>query len=127
MMGVCAGNELHEIGMRMVADFFELSGWDSIFLGSNIPTLFVIEQLKATPTDLIAISATNANHLYDVQVLINKIKTDDALKHIKIMVGGRAFNETPNLWKKMNADGFATDAEQAVMLGELLVRGETHG
>jgi len=31
----CVGKELHEIGARMVADFFELEGWDSYFIGAN--------------------------------------------------------------------------------------------
>ncbi len=37
------GGELHEIGARMVADLFELGGWDSHFLGANTPTNAVID------------------------------------------------------------------------------------
>ena len=58
MIAVCVGNELHEIGMRMVADFFELSGWDSVFLGSNIPNQMIIEQLLENKTHVLAVSAT---------------------------------------------------------------------
>lgn len=123
MTAVCAGSELHEIGMRMVADIFELSGWDTVFLGSNIPVSQVVAQLKEHPTDLLAISATNSSHLVDVLSLISLLKAQPELKHVKVIVGGRSFNEAPNLWKKMNADGFASDAEQAVLLGELLVGG----
>ena len=34
----CTENELHQIGVKMVADIFELNGWDTYFLGSNVPT-----------------------------------------------------------------------------------------
>jgi len=118
---VCAGDELHEIGMRMVADFFELSGWDSIFLGSNIPIEVIINHLIENPTQLFAISATTSSHLIEVRDLIKATKTNPKLKDIKIIVGGHVFNETPDLWKSLGADGFAMDAEQAVILGTLLV------
>lgn len=29
--------ELHQVGARIVADVFEMSGWDSLFVGSNAP------------------------------------------------------------------------------------------
>lgn len=118
---VCAGDELHEIGMRMVADFFELSGWDSVFLGSNIPIEIVIEQLLDKKTDVIAISATTSSHLVEVQELIDTIKQHPELNTVKILVGGRAFNEAPDIWKNIGADGFAMDANQAVLLGNLMV------
>ena len=118
---VCAGDELHEIGMRMVADFFELSGWDSIFLGSNIPIDVIINHLIENPTQLFAISATTSSHLIEVRDLIKATKTNPNLKGIKIIVGGRVFNETPDLWKSLGADGYAMDAGQAVLLGTLLV------
>lgn len=118
---VCAGDEMHEIGMRMVADFFELSGWDSVFLGSNIPVNVVINHLIENPTRLLAISATTSSHLIEVRDLIVTIKSNPKLNRIKIMVGGRVFNETPNLWKSLGADGYALDAEQAVILGTVLV------
>jgi MerR family transcriptional regulator, light-induced transcriptional regulator len=118
---VCAGDELHEIGMRMVADFFEISNWDSYFLGSNIPVSVVLNQLVEQPTDLLAISATTSSHLVQVRDLIQAVRNHPTLKKTKIIVGGRAFNETPNLWKMIQADGYAFDAEQAVMLGNTLV------
>ena len=31
----CTGGDLHELGVRMVADFFEMEGWDTFYLGAN--------------------------------------------------------------------------------------------
>ncbi|MBN2300713.1 MAG: cobalamin-dependent protein [Acholeplasmataceae bacterium] len=121
MTAVCAGDELHEIGMRMVADFFELSGWDTAFLGSNIPTELIIEHLMEYPTDLLAISANTPSQLTDVKNLIDTVKNHETLNKIKIMVGGKVFNETPNLWKLVGADGYALEPEQATLLANLLV------
>ncbi len=43
MVATCASGELHEIGARMVSDFFELEGWDTIYLGASAPAGEVVE------------------------------------------------------------------------------------
>lgn len=125
MVAVCVGNELHEIGMRMVADFFEMNGWDTYFIGSNLPISEILKELKLNKIDLLAISLTTPMQLVDVEQIIKEIKSDDQLKHIKVIVGGRVFNGSPNLWKKINADGFALNAQLAVDLGNKLM-GASH-
>ncbi|MDZ7776615.1 MAG: hypothetical protein U5L09_13885 [Bacteroidales bacterium] len=37
MVAATVGGELHEMGIRMVADFFEMEGWDTWYLGANAP------------------------------------------------------------------------------------------
>lgn len=121
MFSVSAGNELHEIGIRMVTDFFELDGWDTFYLGSNIPIHSIIKELKERKTDLLAISITMGNNIQFAVDLINNIKMDEALKDIKIIVGGRVFNEVKGLWKKIKADGYGEDAEESVKVGNKLI------
>ena len=41
----CIGDELHELGIRMVADLLELNGWDTIHLGSNTPAAEILNML----------------------------------------------------------------------------------
>lgn len=119
LVAVCAGSELHEVGLRMIADFFELAGWQTHFLGSNIPVKFVIDFLKEHETDFLAVSATTSSNLVEVKALIRAVKEDPSLSHIQIMVGGKVFNETPELWKNVGADHYAKDPEQAVMLANI--------
>ena len=38
IVAACVGGDLHEIGIRMVADFFEMDGWDTFYLGADVPT-----------------------------------------------------------------------------------------
>jgi len=40
MVGLCVSGELHEIGMRMVADLFEMTGWNVCYLGANMPACY---------------------------------------------------------------------------------------
>jgi methanogenic corrinoid protein MtbC1 len=43
----CVGGELHEIGARMVADIFEIEGWDSYFIGANTPLKDLLHTIRA--------------------------------------------------------------------------------
>ncbi len=79
--------ELHEIGCRLVADYFSLYGYKVVFLGSNIPNDEIMETLEKINPNYIAISVTNYYHLMKLNRLIKSIKKD--LK-VKIIVGGQA-------------------------------------
>ncbi|MBC8039173.1 MAG: B12-binding domain-containing protein, partial [Opitutaceae bacterium] len=37
LVATCVSGDLHEIGVRMVADFFEMAGWNTFYLGANTP------------------------------------------------------------------------------------------
>ena len=52
----CVANEYHQIGGRMVADIFELNGWDSYFLGANTPTSSLIDMISRTEPDIVGLS-----------------------------------------------------------------------
>lgn len=122
LVATCVSGDLHEIGVRMVSDFFEMEGWDTFYLGANIPASDFLETLKERNADLALISATMTFHLRYVRELIEKIRADKEIQHIRIMVGGYPFNVAPNLWGEIGADGFAYDAKNAVELGNNLLR-----
>ena len=37
MVVACVENEKHQVGVKMVADTFEMHGWESFFLGTGMP------------------------------------------------------------------------------------------
>ena len=51
----CIAHEFHQLGAKMVADFMELAGWDSYFLGGNTPTGDILSLIaEKKPTVLVA-------------------------------------------------------------------------
>ncbi|HTY90142.1 MAG TPA: cobalamin-dependent protein [Methanocella sp.] len=120
LIAVCVEEELHELGIRMVADFFEMEGWDTIYLGANTPARSVLRTLKENKVDVLAISATMTFHVSKVKELIEAVRSDEATRHIKIIVGGYPFNNSPGLWRHVGADGFAGDAREAVEIAKKL-------
>ncbi|MBD3341656.1 MAG: cobalamin-binding protein [Candidatus Lokiarchaeota archaeon] len=120
LVATCIGGELHELGVRMVADFFEMNNWDTYYLGANTPIQSIIETIINRKANLLAISATMSKHISEVTKLIQQIRQTE-VKDIKIIVGGYPFNLIAKLWKEVGADGFARDALNAVKIGEELV------
>ncbi|MCA9973676.1 MAG: cobalamin-dependent protein [Anaerolineales bacterium] len=116
------GGELHELGIRMVADFFEMAGWDTVYLGANTPAQAIVETLQAARSHILGISATMMFHITAVAELIRQVRLTPAGRQIRIMVGGYPFNVTPDLWQSVGADGFASNAVEAVHVATQLLR-----
>ena len=55
--------DLHEIGIRMVADFFEMDRWDTYYIGPNTPALSLLRAARDRKADVIAISCTMPSFL----------------------------------------------------------------
>lgn len=123
MIACCVGGEMHEIGMRMVADLFELDGWDTHFLGANTPAAGVVTMARERDADLLAVSATLVPHVREVAGLLSEVRREPRLAELRVMVGGYPFNLEPELWRELGADGWAPDGEAALELGARLAAG----
>jgi methylmalonyl-CoA mutase cobalamin-binding domain/chain len=122
LLAACIGGELHDVGIRMVADFLEAEGWEAFFLGANTPPSSVIRTLKERQIDLVALSATMAYHVDLVRSLISSIRADAIVGSVKIIVGGHPFNIDPDLWKRVGADAYGRDAEKSADEASRLVQ-----
>ncbi|NJD07216.1 MAG: hypothetical protein FIA97_12080 [Methylococcaceae bacterium] len=116
LVSTCVAGELHEIGARMVSDLFELNGWDTVFLGADVPKDAVISTLIQHDAQVLAISVTLACNLGYVSELIEAVRTTPDCAGIRILVGGAAFNVDDNLWQRLGADGWAPEAQTAMAL-----------
>jgi methanogenic corrinoid protein MtbC1 len=120
LVATCVAGELHEIGIRMVSDFFALSGWKTYFIGANTPTKSILQTVYQRKPDLLALSVTIPWYVPEAERVIAEVKKDNQLNNIKTIVGGRAFKLDQELWKKIGADGFAPDAPAALDLAAKL-------
>jgi MerR family transcriptional regulator, light-induced transcriptional regulator len=121
VVATSVSGEQHDMGIRMVASFFETAGWRTYYLGANTPTHCLIQILVEQKVDLLAISATFAPHLRATQELIGHAR--GAVSGLSILVGGYPFNRAPDLWRRLGADGYAPDARQAVVEATRLMEG----
>ena len=121
MVAACVGGELHEIGMRMVADFFEMRGWDTHYIGANTPVNDIVETVALTRADVLALSVTMGSHVVQISEVIDALRADSRTAGTKVIVGGYPFILAPELWRRVGADGSAGDAAAALELAERLV------
>jgi methylmalonyl-CoA mutase cobalamin-binding domain/chain len=123
MVAACVGDELHEVGVRMVADIFEMAGWDALYLGANVPTESIVETLVEHRADVLGVSVTMTAHIPTAAELITAVRSHPDGLPVKVCVGGYPFNITEGLWRKVGADGYAPEARTAVDVCNRLVEG----
>jgi MerR family transcriptional regulator, light-induced transcriptional regulator len=121
LVAACVGGELHEIGVRMVADFFEMEGWDTYYLGANSPASSIIEAIETRGADVLGLSAAMPFHRKPLREIIEKVREFSGATKVKILVGGYAVKSSPGLWQRIGADGFAEDAQNAVITANRLM------
>ncbi|MCB2294504.1 response regulator [Clostridium algoriphilum] len=109
-VAVCVSAEIHEVGIRMVTDMLEVDGWDTYYLGANVPKRDLISFLIKQKPHVLGLSATMIFNLQNVKEIIEEVRNIEELKDIKILVGGYPFNMDKELWKKMGADLYAPNA-----------------
>jgi len=102
----CPLEELHEIGARMVTDFFVLCGFEAIFIGANTPHRDIIEAIEDALPDYVAISVSNNYNLVAARRTIRQLieaKEKEQLK-FRIIAGGTAFDGRPGLAGEIGAE-----------------------
>jgi len=107
--------ELHQIGANMVADILETDGWSVRFLGTELPHPGIVEAVEKEGATLVAISATMLFSVGAVQELIEHLRAAALreARHLRVIVGGRAFQDSAEAWRVVGADAFATDLRSA--------------
>ncbi len=103
---VCPTEEFHEIGARMVADFFEIAGFDATFVGANTPQEEILEALAVLKPAYVAVSATNTYTLVPARRVLAQLRDlrERTGAGFKIIVGGHAFEKNFGLVQEIGAD-----------------------
>ncbi len=121
VLALSVSGDLHELGIRMVADLFELAGWRSNYLGADVPADEVPDAAVTFASDLIAVSSKLVFHVGAARRVVDAVRADPRTAHLPVLVGGMPFECVPGLWQRIGADAFAPSAEGAVQAGARLV------
>ena len=99
----CPAEEYHDTGAKMIADIFTLYGFNAIFVGANTPREEVRDAINLLKPKFIGISVTISYNLVEAEKTISLIKQHTEFDG-KIVVGGQAFQNNPDNYKKIGAD-----------------------
>ena len=114
IVAACVSGELHEIGARMLCDLLEMEGWNTIYLGANVPAGGIVDVLRDNRSAILAVSASMTFHIPAVREVIAAVRMASPVT--RILVGGYAFKIAPNLWRDVGADYCTKDATDAISL-----------
>lgn len=90
----CVAKEYHQIGARMIADILELYGWDTYFLGSNVPLEGLIKMIEEQRPDLLCLSLSLSENFQSLDSTIAEVRVKWA--GLPIFIGGKAFEFLPS-------------------------------
>lgn len=100
---MCPEFEEHELGARMVADFFRIEGFDTTFVGARTPLKTVLKAIEVIKPKYLVVSVTNFFNILSVKNLIDAIK-NDGNDDLVFVLGGRAVIANPIKAENIGAD-----------------------
>ncbi len=116
----CVGGERHDLGARMVADFYEMAGFSVRYLGAGVDPDRLVAMVGEDPPDLLALSVTTT---FSVEALR---RTADRARsavgdRMRMAVGGSAVTGSPGLSSSVGADVSDPDVRAAVLQSQTLL------
>lgn len=117
--------EQHTFGIVIIEEFFRRSGWRTwTELSGEIDE--IVGAVHAHRFDVFGLTASSDERLDQIAPMIMSIRRASRNRDISVMVGGRLFQERPELVAKIGADSTAADAREAVLKAEVAVRQLAH-
>ena len=113
--------EQHVFGLDMVASFFRRAGWQA-----HVAPLRTVEELtslvRRDSYAVVGISTSATDRMDTLAATIRRLRRASRHRSVGVMVGGPAFAEHPDHVALVGADATATDARQAPVQAERLLR-----
>jgi methanogenic corrinoid protein MtbC1 len=122
ILAAAVQSNTHDLGVRVVADFFEMRGWRTVYLGANVPASEIAHGAMDFAVDLVALSAALPTQILHVEETISHLRR--AGSNAKVIVGGLGFAQSPQVWEEIGADAYAANLDEALTLGAKLVNVE---
>jgi 5-methyltetrahydrofolate--homocysteine methyltransferase len=114
--------DVHDIGKNIVGMMLKSHGFEVHDLGKDVPAGRVVQAARETGADIIGLSALLTTTMDQMRVTIQKVR--EAGLDCAVLVGGAAVTE--EYARSIGADGYARDANAAVVLAKKLVSARTH-
>lgn len=110
----CVEGELHDFPARLAGDALDLAGFDTRYLGANVPTESLIQLLISERPDLLALSVTMAFNIGSLRSTVRAVRAERALAGLPIAVGGGACVWSSDLASELKAELSASSAAELV-------------
>lgn len=115
IIGTVAG-DIHDIGKDIVAFMLDISGFEVLDLGVDVPPQKFVDKIIETEAPIVALSGFLTLAFDSMKETVDAIKTAGLRDKVKIMIGGGQIDE--QICKYANADAYGRDAMAGVSLAK---------
>ena len=113
--------DVHDIGKNLVALMIQSAGFDLEDLGVDVPTEKIVDTVKASTPDVLALSALLTTTRLEIPNIIDSLKDAGLRDKVKVIVGGAPISK--EFAKECGADAYSPDAIQAAKAVQNLMAG----
>ncbi len=103
----------HALGLRLVADVFDLAGWSIQYLGADVPTRALLEQVDTWGPELLGLSVSMPQQFAHVRAAIGALRAEFGSRCPTLMLGGQVLNRYDRAADRLGADLHVRDAMAA--------------
>ena len=89
----CLDDELHDLGLRCVANLLESEGWNVHYLGARTPHTQLPDTIKRLKPTLVCISSTTSENRIVLHSRIDSVIRAAHREKAKVIIGGRTFSQ----------------------------------
>jgi len=115
LLATVAG-DIHDIGKDIVGFMMDISGFEVIDLGIDVPKEKIVEAIKKDKPQIVGLSGFLTLAFDSMKETIDAIKAAGLRNNVKIMIGGGQIDE--EVKKYTGADAYRPDAVAAVTLAK---------
>jgi dimethylamine corrinoid protein len=111
VIGVVEG-DTHDIGKNLVRIMLEAAGYETYDLGRDVPLQNFVDKAKEVDADVVAMSTLMSTTMPGMGEIVEMLKAAGIREKVKVIIGGAPISMA--FAKKIGADGYATNAVEAV-------------
>jgi len=113
----CPSEEYHDLGARMMADFFSLCGHSIFYIGGNTPAAALLYAMEHLKPEVIAMGVSNYFNLVAAKKTIEEVRNTMG-NEVSIILGGSAFKDNLSVAKEIGANFCVSIYDEVVAITE---------
>jgi 5-methyltetrahydrofolate--homocysteine methyltransferase len=113
LIGTVAG-DIHDIGKDIVTFMLDVSGYDVLDLGIDVPVSTFVEKTREFQPQVVGLSGFLTLAFDSMKKTVEALEKTGLRDHVKVMIGGGQIDD--EVRKYVRADAFGKDAVAAVHL-----------
>lgn len=110
----CVPSNQHALGLRIVADAFELEGWSVEYLGADTPAVDLVERIVRIRPRLVGLSVSMVWQLHELRELTERIRERMGDEAPRIVAGGLGLVRVSGAADRLGLDGWYSTAVEMV-------------